>query len=85
MIIVGAFLGRRLLLGSRRVTDLLFKDASIFVEHLVQQGGLAHARGTDHNERLAGQGSRVERMEVFLSVHIDIILFEKRRLVTFEY
>ena len=79
MIIVGAFLGRRLLLGSRRVTDLLFKDAGIFVEHLVQQGGLAHARGTDHNERLAAHGARVERMEVLLSVHIDIILLKIKR------
>lgn len=42
VIIVGALLGRRLLLRSRRVTDLLFEDF-ILVEHRVEKGGLADA------------------------------------------
>lgn len=69
--------------NSRRVADLLLKDARVFLQNGLYQSVLADTRGTNKDERFASHRRTIERMEVLFGVHIDVILIQLSEIVTY--
>ena len=64
--------------GSGRHTSLPVKDVAVLLEHVVNQSALADARGTNQDQWLILLRSRIERVEVLLGVHEDVVGLRKQ-------
>ena len=65
------------------VADLLFKDALILLEDLLEKRIFSNSRWSDEDEGLSSQRRRVEWMEILFGIHKYIILKKVKRLEGF--
>ena len=59
------------------VTYLLLKNALVFLKYSREKYVFTDTTGSNKDEWLASQWSRVERMEILFGVNVDIILYSK--------
>lgn len=59
--------------GTSRDAPLPIEDVSVLLEHAVDQSAFADAGRADEDQRLVLLRGRVERMEILLGVHEDVI------------
>jgi hypothetical protein len=70
--------------GPSGVANLLFKDALILLEDLLEQRIFSYSRWSDEDEGLSSQRRWVEWMEILFGIYEDIILKLVKRLEGFD-